>query len=320
MVTTIIGSGFGLYGYLPALIEKWEQKIILPFRYQSKLLARSELASYFSEIDWVCDERAALHLADTVVLAIRPADQFYWVMESLNQSNIKRLLLEKPLAESPDRAKELFNNLLISQKTFRIGYIFRHNAWARQFSLNLARNINSGAVRIIWCFRAHHFRNNLQNWKRYADSGGGAIRFYAIHLLALLAEIGYRDVISSQLGGSCRLNQIERWRGVFSGVSLPPCEVIVDSNSNKTSFLVERNDPGALPLIFADLKDPFDLGDDAKKSHLDQRVSLLADACGSIWEDSTMEYEWYEAALDLWSCVEEKQIWDFHDSPIVPFL
>lgn len=313
MVTTILGSGFGLYGYLPALIENGEQRIILPVRYQTKLIDRPELASYFSGIDWVSDEKVALQRADTVIIAMRPADQFHWVTESLKQSNVKRLLLEKPLAESPDRAKELFNNLLSSRKAFRIGYIFRHTAWARQFSLNLARNVKTGSVRVKWCFKAHHFRNNLDNWKRCTASGGGAIRFYGIHLIALLAELGYRKVISSHVGGIFSLDQIERWRGVFAGDSLPACEVIIDSNSDKSSFLVERNDPSTMPLVFADLKDPFHLGDVARKDHLDQRVPILADACRNVWDDPTTQYGWYEAAIDLWSTVEEKLVWNFHE-------
>jgi hypothetical protein len=313
VVATILGSGFGLYGYLPALIEGCKQKIVLPLRYQKKLLDRPELASYFSKIDWVSDENLALQRADTVIIALRPADQFTWVTESLKQSNVKYLRLEKPLAESPNRARELFNNLLISKITFRIGYIFRHTAWARQFSSHLGQNLASGNVRIQWYFRAHHFRNNLDSWKRYTASGGGAIRFYGIHLLALLAEIGYRSVISSQVGGLPSLDQIERWKGVFTGDSLPICEVIVDSNSDKTFFLVEQNDPSERSLVFADLKDPFDISDEEKVSHLDQRVPLLADACRLILEDSTIQYKWYDAALDLWSAVEEKQIWDSRD-------
>jgi len=39
--------------------------------------------------------------------------------------------------------------------------------------------------------KADHFKNNKDNWKRDHKQGGGPLRFYGIHLIAVLAELGY---------------------------------------------------------------------------------------------------------------------------------
>ena len=52
----IVGSGFGLYGYLPALVEVGKMNVILPGRYKDKFLARSELKIYADYIHWVSDD------------------------------------------------------------------------------------------------------------------------------------------------------------------------------------------------------------------------------------------------------------------------
>ena len=71
----IIGAGFGLYGYLPALIEVGEKNIILPARYKDKFSARSELQIYAGYVQWVSDERVMLEMVDTIVLALPPGYQ-----------------------------------------------------------------------------------------------------------------------------------------------------------------------------------------------------------------------------------------------------
>jgi len=100
----IIGSGFGLYGYLPALVDACAQRIVLPERYRLRLDERPELASFADDVQWQAMEDGALDHATGVVLASRPTDQVQWISQCLARSGIERLLLEKPLANSPARA------------------------------------------------------------------------------------------------------------------------------------------------------------------------------------------------------------------------
>ena len=55
MKTAILGGGFGLYGYLPALIECGAD-VVLPLRHKERVLERPELAPLASKVEWRGDD------------------------------------------------------------------------------------------------------------------------------------------------------------------------------------------------------------------------------------------------------------------------
>jgi len=61
---TVFGSGFGLYGYLPALIDTFGEPVALPESYRATVQARPELARCLPSIRWAADRDAALALAN----------------------------------------------------------------------------------------------------------------------------------------------------------------------------------------------------------------------------------------------------------------
>lgn len=284
------GAGFGLYGYLPALVG-CGQRVVLPERYRARFAERPELAPYADKIVWAKDEASALEQADGAALALRPSDQAAWVARCLALPRVERLILEKPLAPSPDESSRLFEDLLRSKKTFRIGYVFRETAWGRRFLKA------GGASSIDWTFTAHHFRANLHNWKRSHAAGGGPIRFFGIQLVALLAEAGYREVLSSS-GTGAGLEELESWEAVFAGPGRPECRVTVKTRDLAESLRVDG---------LADLREPFETGSAAGgPGALDRRVPILGALCRSLWEPGEAAYAWYGATLDLWRDAEGK--------------
>lgn len=301
----IRGSGFGLYGYLPALVHGCAQRIILPERYRARLESRSELSPFASAVEWESDDRTLLDRANGVAIAIRPANQRDLIPEYLARTNIEFLLLEKPLAPSPQIAAALLENLIDSRKTFRVGYILRNTSWGKQLLATLARKEAGGRLTIRWSFLAHHFLEDLRNWKRYSDTGGGAVRFYGIHLIALLAEAGYRDVPLSETFGDSP-NECEKWIAAFAGPGLPECEVLVDTRSAGRAFQVEwvAGSTQTTTMTFAALGDPFDSDVDPRTG--DRRVPALSEACRSLWQSTGNEYAVYEAANALWRSVEDR--------------
>jgi predicted dehydrogenase len=305
----IFGSGFGIYGYLPALVDGCGQRILLPKRYRTRFCERSELARFSDDVQWEQDESAALDCADGVMLALRPLNQSEWIPQSLARSNIERLLLEKPLAHSPEVAITLFEKLLHSRKVFRIGYTFRYTEWGKQLLNSLTSKREGGLLTIRWSFMAHHFRHNLQNWKRFNAAGGGAIRFYGIHLIALLAEIGYGNVSLSQASGTSP-DEVEKWAAIFEGPDLPECEVVVDTKSNVSEFKIEYvsySNTVPATTVFANLSNPFEPQDKVYKfDEIDQRVPILTQLCRSLWQDGKKEYDWYNTTNSLWLTTENK--------------
>lgn len=311
----ILGSGFGLYGYLPALVEGCGQSIVLPERYRARFCERSELAQFASDVQWEQDEATALDCADGAVLALRPIDQDEWIRRCLARPNIQRLLLEKPLASSPEVAAALFDDLARSGKVVRMGYTFRYTPWGKQIQDALDGGRESRPPSIQWNFLAHHFRHDLRNWKRFHVAGGGAIRLYGIQLIALLAEIGYRDVILSRSFGKSA-DEVEEWTASFAGPGLPDCNVGVHTKAAVDNFRAEllsssTTEPAA---VFANQVDPFDSTNEACPEGLDRRVSILGHLCRSLWEQSNSENAWYEATIELWRRIEKKTRFEINES------
>jgi len=306
-VLAILGSGFGLYGYLPALVGTSRQKILLLERYRARLGARPELAPFEPAVEWAEDVDDVLARANGIVLALRPADQVDLLVACIESPNIRRLLLEKPVAPDPESAAEAMARLKRSGKIFGIGYTFRHTSWAPL----LARAILSAAsaLSLEWHFMAHHFQHDLQNWKRRQPLGGGVVRFYGIQLIALLAEFGYRGVDKTSVRGATP-DEPEFWTARFTGEGLPPFSMTIDSRSDKARFRIEQVIRGARSTVL-DAIDPF--GDQLPPSAGgDRRIGPLLSLCRTWLDESDQSYEWYDATIELWRAAERAS---FGDAP-----
>ena len=223
----ILGSGFGLYGYLPALAAGLSARVLLPELYRERLAARADIGHLAAGVLWEPDLAGMLDAADAVVVAHRPAEQPHWVEACLERTSIRRLLLEKPLAPTPAEASDILDRVASRGVLLRNGCTFRYTGWAQALRRALSESGSAGPpVEIDWRFRAHHYAFGLANWKRSVSAGGGVLRFYGIHLLALLAELGYRTVTGSAIAADAR-DEAEAWRAHFSGPGLPVCFVRV---------------------------------------------------------------------------------------------
>lgn len=297
----ILGSGFGLYGYLPALAGFCGQRVVMPVRYRERLEQRSELTEFSDRITWAASEQAALSSASGAVLALCPSMQTRWLECCLSEPKLERIILEKPLAAKPDDAAHWLQRLTDSGKIFRIAYVFRFLEWAEQLRSEIERS-DVQRVEIRWRFMAHHFRNDLATWKREPDQGGGVLRFYGIHLIALLAELGYDQVKSSCISGE-RSQANSRWQAELCGAELPPCVVEVDSADPQSSFHVAC-ETGSKSNYWK-LSDPF--GHEASAAtagRLDRRVEILARFCKTAWQYSDETTGVYQRTMHLWQSVE----------------
>jgi predicted dehydrogenase len=297
---TVTGSGFGLYGYLPALVETYGEPVLLPRAYESKVRARPELRQYLASIRWAEDAESALAMASGVVVANIPRVQPEIVSRCLGYAGIGRLVLEKPLAVTPAAASEMIDGLRSSGKRFRVGYTLLHTAWGR--SLDWPDRGDAGdRVAITWTFMAHHFANVLANWKREHAQGGGVLRFFGVHLLALLARHGYRDVDGSVLAGQSA-GEPERWRAAFAGPAVPRCDVEIDSRCEANRFRVTRSSRGETVALI-DLQEPFEL-ESTGAGMADRRVAVLMRLLDSFQRDDAACYAHYDEANRLWAAVE----------------
>jgi hypothetical protein len=295
---TIIGSGFGLYGYLPALVSDLNQEVVLPLAYKEKIKMRVELAFTLSKVKWVADIDTALSIADTVIVAIVPMNQPSLVNHCLTFPNIRRFVLEKPLASSPKLALELLNQLSEEKRGYTVAYTLAHLSWQSKF---IWPTQTESTVTVTWNFMAHHFANDLKNWKRSHSKGGGVLRFFGIHLIAMLSVRGYDNVHSLSLHGRI-LDEPEYWEAIFTGPELSVCHVKVNSRSYNQCFNIECE--GGLSLL--KLTEPFALENSI--DNLDKRLPILARVIQELEMNSCSitSVELFERINNLWMEAEEK--------------
>jgi predicted dehydrogenase len=297
----ILGSGFGLYGYLPALANGCGQTVFLPERYRARLREREDVRCLEDIVNWVADERAVLEAVDAVIVSRRPADQADWIRKYIGQSNIRLLLFEKPLAPSPKAAFDTLELLETSGKKYRIDYNFRFTPWAAELKRRIRSAGGTGNISIDWRFRAHHYANNLHNWKRSISEGGGALRFFGIHLVGLLAEIGFDTIVRSRAAVFAP-DECETWSAVFDGPDVPECRVQVQSNAAQRRFSIDWTGNGSAAERLADLSDPFEAN--AGIPGFDHRAGILTDSCRDLLEGAAPSYPWYRQSIRLWDMAE----------------
>jgi hypothetical protein len=294
-VFTILGSGFGLYGYLPALFAAGETGAVLPERYREVVTARPELQALDGRITWVSDPAAALAAASGAIIAGRPAWQPQSTADCLACPNIQDLILEKPMACDPAAADALLGDLLASGRRFRLGYLFLLTP-VQQMLRQASRG--DGEITINWAFMAHHFAKGLDNWKRHDVQGGGALRFYGIHLIAALADCGYTMVQDTAISGETE-GESERWEARFTGPGLAPCRITLDSRAPILAFEIAQ---AGKPVMAG--KDPFDAG--TVVAGQDRRVDFLAALIGSLAQDDAPFHDLYARTNGLWARTERQ--------------
>lgn len=295
MKVGILGSGFGLYGYLPAVVSGCGEQVVLPQRYREKLRSRADVARFDEVVEWTADAAAVLDTADAVILTQRPGDQVRLVAECVARESLRRVLLEKPIAPDPASAAALLDQLAQHGKTVRVGYTFRYTSWGAELLRDDAGTKAAEPIEIEWLFRAHHYATGAQNWKRNVSTGGGAVRFFGIHLIALLAELGYTEVAMSDVGSE-HPDEAERWQATFAGPGGRVCRITVNSNADTERFAVRRAGQSI------EWRDPFQ--DSVSIDGLDRRVSGLTELCRDFLYGASETPAWYRTSVDLWAAVE----------------
>ena len=300
---TIIGSGFGLYGYLPAILQELGDKVILPEEYLPKVRNRQELKELEKDIFWVKNKELAIEKATKVIFTVPPNYQYKAVKNLFDNdgcNSIQTIFLEKPVATSPAKSIELLEFLESKEVDYVIGYSFLY--------LDLNSNFNTlvnSSTQIFWqwSFMAHHFSMDLKNWKRYHSSGGGVLRFYGIHIIAFLSKFGYDNVEESTL--ICHhFDEPFIWNAKFIGENLPPCNVIVNCKLKKDVFNISSENVDNSIL----LNDPFSLLVD-RFDGLDKRVPMLASLLKDEMPDKKNGNQIYKNINSLWEIVENISIW-----------
>jgi hypothetical protein len=213
--------------------------------------------------------------------------------------NVGTVVLEKPVAADPEAAARVYEKLVASGKAVIVDYSFLYAKWYEPFGALLSA-APEGSASIAWTFRAHHYRHDLANWKRDAQAGGGVVRFFGIHVIALLASLGYTQVVRSRLESAAG-QASARWVARFMRPAGPAMDVTVDSNADAARFALSADAQGA-PMLETD--DPFtDPAFVPRWPGEDRRIAPLARMLRAAEPDASRD-ALYRLVNALWAEVE----------------
>jgi hypothetical protein len=178
----IIGSGFGIYGYLPAVCNNSLTPIILE-KNRDKIEERPELSKYNKRIIYVLNEKKLFENSSSLIIATTPKYQTE-LLQSTFFGDIQHFYLEKPISPNLRESFNLIQFLKFKKFNFSVAYLFLYTSWYVDLK-NLLVNKESIYLNFIW-----KVKKTESNWKSDMRQGGGLLYFYGIHFLASLYDLG----------------------------------------------------------------------------------------------------------------------------------
>lgn len=185
MKLSILGGGFGIYGYLPAACSLgWEVTTLS--KYKEQIYSRKELSNFYDDIQFVKSESELLDFNFPIVFARAPRMQFEFLVEILKSSvGPSYFFLEKPLTNSISNSEIILKALKNSKKSFSIGYLFQFTDWFIDLSNMLTDK--GKMITINWRIP---FTN--KTWKNDPTEGGGIYSFFLVHFVPVLIKLGFK--------------------------------------------------------------------------------------------------------------------------------
>jgi len=294
----ILGQGFGLYGYMPALFDLGKEVSTLS-KYETFIKDRQDLNYLHQYINYFEEEEDLIKNCDSIIFARRPSDQFNFV-EKIVKSNLKRnLFLEKPIADSLEKSTSLINMLEKAASNYRVGYSFKYLDWFLDFiKIYNKESKHSLNLEIDWQFNASHYKSEKASWKANPEIGGGAFMFYGSHIVNLLANIEKWHKLELK---SYRYSYIDEYAFFASGSKKSKnFKVKLNANSkNINIFSIKLFSENHLVYNLG-LPDPFNRKNLSNlESSRDERISYIKQVLTSINEDNSNFYNEYKTTNTL---------------------
>ena len=289
--TLLLGKGFALNVYLPALLAINCKKILLASSVK-KIIKNDAITK---DIEWIEDEDIVNNKFFKIIIAEPPEKQYKLICEMSLWRNSNNLILEKPIADNHKKARYLMNILNKHKIKYSINYSFRYTEWFSKVYRYIHNNHNKGAIDLIWKFKGRHQQKKKQSWKTNHSRGGGVIRYYGIHLIAILSDIGYSDVNQNNIFNQSK-NKLNSWSSEFiSKDKLPKLNLYLDSYSNENLFSWQQLNKNILRI-----DSPFAL--ESSEYNQDNRIptiiKFLQEEHNDLLNCKNMN------ALELWSKIE----------------
>ena len=181
----IVGSGFGMYGLLPAFSRIKGCKVVsICGKNSERMLNYCKKLGLNRYTDW--REMLQKEKPDAVAIAVIPSHQYEIARYALE--NGMAVFAEKPLTTSFDTSLEL-NKLakkkrMLNMLDFLFPEIPEWHAAKKAIENGLIGEILK--VNVDWTFLSYDLMNHIKSWKTDVKQGGGALSFYFSHVFYYL--------------------------------------------------------------------------------------------------------------------------------------
>jgi hypothetical protein len=282
MNTLILGSGFGIYGYLPA-VYKLSKKIFLKEKYKKKIHKRYELNRFLKKIVWYKEKNIDFKKINYLIIAQNPKKQDQNIRKLAKKLMPKHVFLEKPISNNPINSIKLIRFLEKIKLKFSVGYLFKYLSWYDYVKYNIS---SKQTFRISW-----HIKFNMKNnsWKNTHHSGGGLMRFYAIHFIRIFYDLKF-----------LRLNEIKIKKNFcyFEVLDIDDNKIILNIKFSKVNkFYIKHNKKICFSSINPFLK--------RINKKLDPRIVLLNSYIKDQINNNKFNYEYEKKFICFWNKIEK---------------
>lgn len=229
----IVGSGFGLYGQLPAFNSITNCEVVAICGKKTERLINYCKSIGLKKIyaDW--QEMLRKEKLDAIVVAVSPLLQYKIVKKAIGKGI--NVFAEKPFTVNVKQAKELLELAKKNKITHAIDFIFPEiDLW--QKAKQLINDKALGELRYVsvnWNFLGFDLKNKIYSWKTAVKEGGGALSFYFSHTLYYLeyfvGEISdIKSIFSysknSMNGGEAGIDLLIRFKNEVRGCAHLHCD------------------------------------------------------------------------------------------------
>ena len=222
MIIGILGSGFGLYGYLPAILKHYSTfEVLILHKSLTVLESRSDLKKYIPFIKTVHNREVLISKCDFLIVAYPPNGVELLFKNLVLFERLNKILIEKPIALTTQNSIKLVNNLNDIKIHVCSGFNFMYTEWNDLLFTSKIKKIN-----INWSFKLQ------QNWKNNINDGGGALRMYGIHFIPILLM---NDLISYNITQNTNLV----FQGTFK-LKHKEINIKIDSTSKINVFEIDN--------------------------------------------------------------------------------
>lgn len=246
----VIGSGFGLYGLLPAFNSLENSEVIAICGKKTERLLKycqdTDSNNIYSDWQLMLNEEEL----DAIAIAVPPQEQYKIIKVAIDKDI--NIFAEKPLAINYSQAKQMFNWAKKKKIVNMVDFIFPEiDVWQRAKKLLEDKELGKlKHISVNWNFLSFDIKNKISSWKTDVGKGGGALSFYFSHSLYYLEYFAgeITDIKSkffyskeSLNKGEVGINLLLKFKNGVDGVAHLSCSSRA-SSSHKLIFECEEGE------------------------------------------------------------------------------